>query len=225
MPSCRCESAERTAVSEPIELQNNVPLLERWLAGFFVLAATPLIYLGYAQSDELPDWIVPIIRVGFPLFLIAMLWYAFVQRRRVHVVLTPGSSIARIEERRLWARSITESVVLSAELEIGEDIDGDPCGKLVLRLPSDELITVAEGGERGVARLGVGARALLDRHGSDVLKYPIRDAWWGVRSGSSAADHQDGDIVACIRRMREDCVSDVVLVARNGCEHRAQAVE
>lgn len=132
-------------MSEPIELRNNVPLLERWLAGFFLLVAAPLVYLGYVQSEELPDWIVPIVRVGFPLFLIAMLWYAFVQRRRVHVLLAPGSSVALIQERRLWIRSITESHVLGAELEIGEDIDGDPYGKLVLRLPSDDLLTVAEG--------------------------------------------------------------------------------
>ncbi len=132
-------------MNDSIELQNNVPLLERWLAGFFVLVATPLIYLGWTQADELPGWIVPVIRVGFPLFLIAMFWYAFVQRKRVRVSLKPGSTVAWIEERRLWRRSITESRVLGAELEIGEDIDGDPYGKLVLALPDYKSLTAAEG--------------------------------------------------------------------------------
>ena len=128
-----------------IELRNNVPLLERWLAGFFVLVATPLIYLGWTQADELPEWIVPVIRVGFPLFLIAMVWYAFVQRKRVCVSLKAGSTVAWIEERHLWRRSITESRVLGAELEIEDDIDGEPYGKLVLALPDDESLTAAEG--------------------------------------------------------------------------------
>lgn len=132
-------------MSDSIELRNRVPSLERWIAVFFVLVGAPLTFLGWTQSEELPALLAPVVQIGFPLFLIAVLWYAFVQRKRVDVVLAPGASLALIEERVWWWRRTRESPVVSVDLEMTEDIDGDPYGKLVLRMPDSELLTISEG--------------------------------------------------------------------------------
>ena len=132
-------------MGDSIELHNRVPSLERWIAVFFVLVGTPLTYLGWTQPEELPELLAPVVQIGFPLFLIAVLWYAFVQRKRVEVVLAPEASLAVIEERVWWWSRSRESPVVSVDLEVTEDIDGDPYGKLVLRMPDSELLTVSEG--------------------------------------------------------------------------------
>jgi hypothetical protein len=134
-------------VTEPIVLRNDVPMLERLLAVFFVAVGAPLTYLGFTASDELPDLVVPAVQVGFPLFLVAVVWWAFVHRRRLLVILHPGDPVAVFEERVLLFTKRWSGAVVGVDIEMGEDIDGDPYGSLILRMADTEVVVAAEGND------------------------------------------------------------------------------
>jgi hypothetical protein len=132
---------------EPLVLRNDVPMLERLLALLFVAVGGALTYLGWTQPEELPDLVVPVVQVGLPFFLVVLVWWAFVHRRRLVVTLHPGDPAAVVEERLLlFTRRRTASVV-GADIEMGEDIDGDPYGSLVLQVREGESVVAAEGND------------------------------------------------------------------------------
>lgn len=132
---------------EPLVLRNDVPTLERLLALFFVAVGAPLTYLGWTQAQELPDLIVPVVQVGFPLFLVVVVWWAFVYRRRLTVTFVTGDPVARFEERVLIFTTRWTAPVVGADIEMGEDIDGDPYGSIVLRIHDAEDVVAAEGND------------------------------------------------------------------------------
>lgn len=132
-------------VNEPIVLRNDVPVLERLLAVFFVAVGGPLTYLAFTQSEELPDLVVPVVQIGLPLFLLTVVWWAFVHRRRLVVTLHPGDPVAVLEERVLFSTKRRTVSVLGADIEMGEDIEGDPYGALVLHTAGGEDVIAAEG--------------------------------------------------------------------------------
>ena len=147
-------------MTEPLVLRNDVPMLERLLAVFFVVAGGPLTYLGWTEPEELPDLVVPVVQVGLPLFLVAVLWWAFVHRRRLVVTLRPGGSVAVFEERVLFYTKRRPAHVVGADLEVGEDIDGDPYGSLVLHVAGAEDVIAAEGND--LDALSAQRRMVLD---------------------------------------------------------------
>ncbi len=132
---------------EPVVLRNDVPMLERLLAVFFMVVGGPLTYLGWTEPEELPDLVVPVIQVGLPLFLVVLVWWAFVHRRRLLVRLHPGDPVAVVEERLLFFTRRRTAAVVGADIEMGEDIDGDPYGSLVLRVREGESVIAAEGND------------------------------------------------------------------------------
>ena len=137
----------RDGVTEPIVLRNDVPMLERLLAIFFVAVGAPLTYLGFTQSEQLPELVVPVVQVGLPLFLVVFVWWAFARRRRVVVVLTPGDSVAVLEERVLFMTRRRTALVIGADIEMDTDIDGDPYGLLVLHIGEGQTVVAAEGND------------------------------------------------------------------------------
>lgn len=132
-------------MNEPITLRNDVPMLERLLAVFFVAVGGPLAYLGWTESEQLPDLVAPVVQVGLPLFLVAVVWWAFVQRHRLVVILQPDDSVAILRERVLFSTKQRTVSLTGADIELGEDIDGDRYGLLVLRLADGEAVVAAEG--------------------------------------------------------------------------------
>jgi len=132
-------------VNGPIVLRNDVPMFERLLAVFFVAVGGPLIYLGWTEPEELPDLVVPVVQVGLPLFLVIVVRWAFVQRHRLVVWLQPDDPTAVVEERVLLFTKRWSGSVVGANIEMGEDIDGDPYGSLVLRIADAEDVVAAEG--------------------------------------------------------------------------------
>lgn len=133
--------------NEPLVLRNDVPTLERLLALLFVAVGAPLTYLGWTQAHELPDLIVPVVQIGFPLLVLVVVWWAFVYRRRLAVTFVRGDPGARFEERVLFFTRRWTARVIGADLEMGEDIDGDPYGSLVLYLHDTDDVIVAEGND------------------------------------------------------------------------------
>ncbi len=132
-------------MNEPITLVNDVPMLERLVALLFLVVGAPLTYLVWTESGELPDILVPVVSVGLPILVLVVVWRAFMHRHRVRVTLYPGDSSVRVEERLLFSVRRSTVTVESAELEIGEDIDGDPYGSLVLHLAAGTDLVAAEG--------------------------------------------------------------------------------
>jgi hypothetical protein len=136
-------------MTEPIVLRNDVPMLERLLALFFVAVGGALTYLGWTQPEELPDLLVPVVQVGLPFFLVVLVWWAFVYRHRLVVRLFPGDPVAVVEERVLFFTRRRTATVAGADIEMGEDIDGDPYGSLVLHVREGESVIAAEGNDLG----------------------------------------------------------------------------
>jgi hypothetical protein len=134
-------------MADSIVLKNDVPLLERLLAIFFVLVGTPLAYLGWSEPEGLPDVLVPIVQVGIPIVLIVLVWRAFAHRKRVRVTLAPGSRVAEVDERLLFSKKLRSVGVVGASIEMGEDIDGDPYGSLVLALSDGSALIASEGND------------------------------------------------------------------------------
>lgn len=133
--------------SEPLVLRNDVPTLERLLALLFVMVGGPLTYLGWTQAEELPELVVPVVQIGLPLFVLAVGWRAFVHRRRLAVTFAAGDPLARFEERVLFVTRRWTAPVVGAEIEMSEDIDGDPYGSLVLHIRGTENVIAAEGND------------------------------------------------------------------------------
>lgn len=134
-------------MNEPIVLRNDVPIFERLLAVFFVVVGGPLAYLGWTEPEELPDLVVPVVQVGLPLFLVIVVRWAFVQRHRLVVWLQPDAPVAIVEDRVLFFTRRWSGSVVGADIEMGEDIDGDPYGSLVLRIADAEDVVAAEGND------------------------------------------------------------------------------
>lgn len=134
-------------MNEPIVLRNDVPMLERLLAVFFAAVGGPLTYLGWTEPEALPDLVAPIVQIGLPLFLVVLVRWAFVQRHRLVVWLQPDEPVAVIEERVLFSTKRRTASVIGADIEMGEDIDGDAYGFLVLRLDGAEDVIAAEGND------------------------------------------------------------------------------
>jgi hypothetical protein len=134
-------------VNEPIVLRNDVPLLERLLAVFFLVVGGPLTYLVWSEPEELPDLVAPVVQVGLPLFLLVVMRWAFVQRHRVVVTLLPDDPVAVFEERVLFVTKRWSGSVVGVDIEMGEDIDGDPYGSLVLRVRDMDDVVAAEGND------------------------------------------------------------------------------
>ncbi len=134
-------------MNEPIVLRNDVPMFERLLAVFFAVVGGPLTHLGWTEPEELPDLVVPVVRVGLPLFLVIVVRWAFVQRHRLVVWLQPDAPVAVVEERVLFSTKRWSGSVVGADIEMGEDIDGGPYGSLVLRIADAADVVAAEGND------------------------------------------------------------------------------
>lgn len=147
-------------MNEPIILRNDVPMFERLLAVFFAVVGGPLTYLGWTEPEELPDLVAPIVQIGLPLFLVVLVRWAFVQRHRLVVWLQPDDPVAVIEERLLFSTKRRTASVIGADIEMGEDIDGDAYGSLVLRVDGTEDIIAAEGND--IEALEAQRRAVLE---------------------------------------------------------------
>lgn len=147
-------------MNEPVVLRNDVPMLERLLAVFFAAAGGPLTYLGWTEPEDLPDLVVPVVQIGLPLLLVVLVRWAFVQRDRLVVRLQPDGPVAVIEEHVLFSTRRWTAPVIGADVEMGEDIDGDAYGSLVLRLDGTEDVIAAEGSD--IEALEAQHRAVLE---------------------------------------------------------------
>ena len=147
-------------MNEPIILRNDVPMLERLLAVFFVAVGGPLTYLGWTEPEELPDLVAPIVQIGLPLFFVVLVRWVFVQRHRLVVWLQPDDPVAVIEERLLFSTKRRTASVIGADIEMGEDIDGDAYGSLVLRVDGTGDVIAAEGND--IEALEAQRRAVLE---------------------------------------------------------------
>lgn len=116
------------------------------------------------MAEELPEIAVPIVQVGLPLVLIVLVWRAFTHRKRVRVTLTPGSAVAEIAERRSFTTRHRSAEVVEASIEMGEDIDGDPYGSLVLAFSDGSDLTASEGDDIEALEASLAdVRSWLDR--------------------------------------------------------------
>jgi hypothetical protein len=147
----RVPVGQTEGMAEPIEFQNDVPMLERGLALFFAAVGAPIVWLVWTEPDAIPWWAASLFGLGAPVFLVAYLWHTFVRRVRARVVLTPGSLTALVERRRLWHTTRGEATIIDASLDVRTDIDGDPYGRLNAHLADGTVLTLSEG--TGVDRL------------------------------------------------------------------------
>jgi hypothetical protein len=135
---------EDADTTEQPTFRNDVPGLERLLVGFFVVVGAPLVGLVWTRFDQIPPWAGVLFGIGMPTVLV---YLASHLRRRVQVTLPHDSRLALVSERRLWRWETRTAGIAGIRLDVGEDIDGDPYGKLVADLGDGTSVTLSEGND------------------------------------------------------------------------------
>jgi hypothetical protein len=130
--------------AEDTTFRNDIPGLERLLVGFFIIVGGPIIGLVWTGFDQIPAWAGILFGLGMPVVLIYLVSQL---RRRVRVVLPHGAPLAVVSERRRWRWETRQVGIAAVRIDVGEDIDGDPYGKLEADFSDGTSVTITEGND------------------------------------------------------------------------------
>lgn len=134
-------------------VRNDVPLLERALAWFFVAVGIPLTYLVWRDVDQVPSWAIGLFGVLWPTLVVGLVVYTYRWRHRLIVRFGVDPPTVETEERTFFRRKRQLSRLVEVTIEEGEDSEGDPYARLLALFDDGRRVPINEGHDLDEIRL------------------------------------------------------------------------